>query len=194
MAINNPYAAYQNNSVNTASPGELTLMLYNGSLKFIHIAKKAIEDKNIELKNTNIQKIQAIVNELMVTLNTDLEVSQNLMSLYDYINHRLTEANIKNDVSILEEVEGLITDFRDTWKEVIQLNRQKQHARSRWSGVMSSVLLCYTITKQLIEALEQVNDENRESTIEEVEALLEKRQSVLGTIKPPYTQDEQKLR
>lgn len=128
MAINNPYAAYQNNSVNTASPGELTLMLYNGSLKFIHIAKKAIEEKNIELKNTNIQKTQAIVNELMVTLNTDLEVSQNLMSLYDYINRRLTEANIKNDVAILDEVEGLITDFRDTWKDVIQLNRQKQHA------------------------------------------------------------------
>jgi flagellar secretion chaperone FliS len=128
MAINNPYAAYQNNSVNTASPGELTLMLYNGSLKFIHIAKKAIEEKNIELKNTNIQKTQAIVNELMVTLNTDLEVSQNLMSLYDYINRRLTEANIKNDLAILEEVEGLITDFRDTWKQVIQLNRQKQHS------------------------------------------------------------------
>jgi flagellar secretion chaperone FliS len=128
MAINNPYAAYKNNSVNTASPGELTLMLYNGSLKFIHIAKKAIEEKNIELKNTNIQKTQAIVNELMVTLNTDLEVSQNLMSLYDYINRRLTEANVKNDSVILEEVEGLITDFRDTWKEVIQLNRQKQHA------------------------------------------------------------------
>ncbi len=128
MAINNPYTAYQNNSVNTASPGELTLMLYNGSLKFIHIAKKAIEEKNIELKNTNIQKTQAIVNELMVTLNTDLEVSQNLMSLYDYINRRLTEANIKNEVAILDEVEGYITEFRDTWKEVIQLNRQKQHA------------------------------------------------------------------
>jgi flagellar secretion chaperone FliS len=128
MAINNPYTAYQNNSVNTASPGELTLMLYNGSLKFIHIAKKAIEDKNIELKNTNIQKAQAIVSELMVTLNTDLEISQNLMSLYDYINRRLTEANVKNDNTILEEVEGMITEFRDTWKQVIQLNRQKQHA------------------------------------------------------------------
>ncbi|MGR3765847.1 flagellar export chaperone FliS [Rossellomorea sp. NS-SX7] len=128
MAINNPYTAYQNNSVNTAPPGELTLMLYNGSLKFIHIAKKAIEEKNIEMKNTNIQKVQAIISELMVTLNTDLEVSQNMMSLYDYINRRLTEANIKNDAAILEEVEGLITDFRDTWKQVIQLNRQKQYA------------------------------------------------------------------
>ncbi|MEG9295773.1 flagellar export chaperone FliS [Mangrovibacillus sp. Mu-81] len=128
MAINNPYAAYQNNSVTTASPGELTLMLYNGSLKFIHIAKKAIEDKNIEMKNTNIQKAQAIVSELMVTLNTDLEISQKLMSLYDYINRRLTEANVKNDGAILEEIEGMITEFRDTWKQVIQLNRQKQHA------------------------------------------------------------------
>jgi flagellar secretion chaperone FliS len=128
MAINNPYTAYQNNSVNTASPGELTLMLYNGSLKFLHIAKKAIEDKNIELKNTNIQKVQAIVNELMVTLNMDLEVSKNMMSLYDYLNRRLAEANVKNDLSILEEVEEFLTEFRDTWKEVVQVNRQKQHA------------------------------------------------------------------
>ncbi|MCA1055313.1 flagellar export chaperone FliS [Rossellomorea aquimaris] len=128
MAINNPYTAYQNNSVNTASPGELTLMLYNGSLKFLNIAKKAIEDKNIELKNTNIQKVQAIVNELMVTLNMDLEVSKNMMSLYDYLNRRLAEANVKNDLSILEEIEEFLTDFRDTWKQVVQVNRQKQHA------------------------------------------------------------------
>jgi flagellar secretion chaperone FliS len=128
MAINNPYTAYQNNSVNTASPGELTLMLYNGSLKFLHIAKKAIEDKNIELKNTNIQKVQAIVNELMVTLNMDLEVSKDMMSLYDYLNRRLAEANVKNDLAILEEVEEFLIDFRDTWKQVVQVNRQKQHA------------------------------------------------------------------
>jgi len=128
MAVNNPYATYQNNSVNTAAPGELTLMLYNGSLKFLHIAKKAMTDKNIEVKNTNIQKIQAIINELMVTLDTNVNISANLLSLYEYINLRLTEANIKNDLSILEEVEGLVTDFRDTWKQAIQMNRQKQYA------------------------------------------------------------------
>jgi flagellar secretion chaperone FliS len=128
MAINNPYAAYQNNSVNTAAPGELTLMLYNGCLKFLHIAKQAINDKNIELKNTNIQKAQAIILELMVTLDSSVEISNNLLSLYEYINHRLTEANIKNDLSILEEVEGYVTDFRNTWKQVIQMNRQKQYA------------------------------------------------------------------
>jgi flagellar secretion chaperone FliS len=128
MAVNNPYQQYQNNSVNTASPGELTLMLYNGCLKFINLAKKAIEDKNIEVKNTNIQKAQNIVSELMVTLNMDAEVSKNMLSLYDYLNRRLMEANVQSDVSILNEVEEFVVDFRDTWKQVIQVNRQQQHA------------------------------------------------------------------
>ncbi|MDM5228410.1 flagellar export chaperone FliS [Cytobacillus sp. NJ13] len=129
MAVSNPYQSYQQNSVNTASPGELTLMLYNGCLKFIHQAKKAIMDKNIEAKNTNIQKAQNIIQELMVTLNMDVEVSQNMMSLYDYMNRRLMEANVKNETAILDEVEGLVTEFRDTWKEVIQVNRQKQFSQ-----------------------------------------------------------------
>lgn len=129
MAVSNPYQSYQQNSVNTASPGELTLMLYNGCLKFIHQAKKAIMDKNVEAKNTNIQKAQNIIQELMVTLNMDVEVSQNMMSLYDYMNRRLMEANIKNDTGILDEVEGLVTEFRDTWKDVIQVNRQKQFSQ-----------------------------------------------------------------
>lgn len=125
MAINNPYQAYQQNSVSTASPGELTLMLYNGALKFMRLAKKGIEEKNLELKNTNLIKAQKIVQELMVTLNTDLEVSKSMLSMYDYMNRRLIESNIKNDKSIIEEVEALMTEFRDTWKEVIQTNRQQ---------------------------------------------------------------------
>ncbi|MCP1160492.1 flagellar export chaperone FliS [Bacillus infantis] len=130
MATQNPYQSYQQNSVTTASPGELTLMLYNGCLKFINQAKKAIADKNVEAKNTNIQKAQNIIRELMVTLNMDLEVSQNMMSLYDYMNRQLIEANLKSDIAILDEVEGLVTEFRDTWKEVIQVNRQKQFSQA----------------------------------------------------------------
>lgn len=128
MAINNPYQAYQNNSVTTASPGELTLMLYNGCLKFTNLAKKAIEQKNIEEKNKSIQKAQNIIQELMVTLNMDLAVSRNMMTLYDFIHNRLVEANIKNDIAAIEEVEELVSEFRDTWKQVIQLNRQQQYA------------------------------------------------------------------
>lgn len=127
MAVKNPYQAYQQNSVTTASPGDLTLMLYNGCLKFIFQAKKAIESKKIEDKNTNIQKAQKIIQELMVTLNMEFPVSQSLMPLYDYMNRRLVEANIKNDIVILNEVEEMVTEFRDTWKEAIKINRQKQH-------------------------------------------------------------------
>lgn len=129
MALNNPYQSYQQSSVNTASPGELTMMLYNGCLKFINLAKHGIQSKDIQAKNLNIQKAQNIVQELMVTLNMDLEVSQNMMSLYDFMNRRLIDANIKNDLEALEEVEGLVTEFRDTWKQAIQLNRQKQHSQ-----------------------------------------------------------------
>lgn len=128
MALKNPYEQYQQNSVTTASPGELTLMLYNGCLKFITLGKQAIQENNIEAKNTNIIKAQKIIQEFMVTLNMDQEISENLMHLYDYLHRQLIQANIKNDVTILEEVEGFITEFRDTWKEVIQINRQKTFA------------------------------------------------------------------
>ncbi|MGP4068823.1 flagellar export chaperone FliS [Halobacillus sp. B29] len=118
--------AYQNNSVETASPGELTLMLYNGCLKFIKTAKKAIENHDIEKKNTNIQKAQKIIRELMVTMDQDYEVAKDIMRLYDYMNRRLMEANITNDLGILEEVQGLTEEFRDTWKEVILQTRRVQ--------------------------------------------------------------------
>lgn len=127
MATTNPYQSYQQNSVNTASPGDLTLMLYNGCLKFLHLAKKAIDEKEISARNTNIQKTQNIIKELMVTLNMDIAISKNLMALYDYMNRQLIQANINNDKSIIEEVESLITEFRDTWKQAIQLNRQQQY-------------------------------------------------------------------
>jgi len=129
MATTNPYQSYQANAVQTASPGELTLMLYNGCLKFIKLARKAIEEKNIEEKNTNLLKAQKIIQELMVTLNMDYDVAKNMMMMYDYMYRRLMEANVKNDLTILEEVEGYVTEFRDTWKQVIQLNRQRQYAQ-----------------------------------------------------------------
>ena len=126
METPNPYPAYQQNSVMTASPGELTSMLYNGCLKFIGKAKVAMESNNIEERNINIQKAKNIVRELMVTLNMDYEVSKNMLSIYEYMNARLTEANIKSDIAALVEVEDLMIQFRDTWKQVIQMNRQKQ--------------------------------------------------------------------
>lgn len=128
---NNAFNAYKQNSINTASPGELTLMLYNGCLKFLNKAKKAIEEKNIQEKNTNLQKAQAIINELIVTLDMNYEISKQILPLYEYMNRRLIEANVKNDTDIVDEVIGLTTEFRDTWKEVIKKTRQQQYQNTQ---------------------------------------------------------------
>lgn len=129
LATNNPYQAYRQNSVVQSTPGELTLMLFDGCLKFLNQAKKGIETKDIELKNTNIQKVQNILRELMVTLDMSVPVSQSMLSLYEYMIHRLVEANIRNDATIIDEVVGYTTEFRDTWKQVIQANRQQHYGK-----------------------------------------------------------------
>ncbi|WP_223642414.1 flagellar export chaperone FliS [Planococcus sp. 4-30] len=121
MATINPYQAYQQNSVMTASPQELTLMLYNGSLKFIKMAKRAMADKHFEEKNTNIIKAQNIVQELRITLDLNIEMSAALAQMYEYMYSRLLDANMKNDPEALEEVETLMKDMRNTWKEAMAL-------------------------------------------------------------------------
>ncbi|AKS39490.1 flagellar biosynthesis protein FliS [Anoxybacillus gonensis] len=125
MATEQAHRAYQQNSVSTASPGELTLMLYNGCLKFLNKAKEAIHENRINERNENLQKAQKIIQELMVTLNQEYEIAKQMMIMYEYMHYRLIQANIKNDVLMVEEVENLVMEFRDTWKEVIRLNRQK---------------------------------------------------------------------
>ncbi|MGJ9457620.1 flagellar export chaperone FliS [Oceanobacillus sp. CF4.6] len=129
MAVNKAYQTYQNNAVNTASGGELTLMLYNGCMKFIKQAMKDMDDKNYEAKNKNIQKAQNIIQELMITLDPKVEISKQILPLYEYMQYQLKEANIKNDASKLEEVLEFVKDFRDTWKQVIIKNRQQQFAQ-----------------------------------------------------------------
>src|SRR5690606_5336970 len=127
MAMFNPYQQYEKQSVMTASPGELTLMLYNGCIKFIKMGIKYIEEDNIEKANNAIIRAQDIVNELTVTLDMEYEISEQLQLLYEYMGRRLIEANISKDMGILREVEGLMAELRDTWAEVIKLNRQQRY-------------------------------------------------------------------
>jgi len=111
--------AYQDNAVVTASGPQLTLMLYNGCIKFINQGIKALEKNAYEQKNTYIQKAQQVIQELMLTLNPDIKLSQDLILLYDFILHQLQQANIKNDEKLLLEALEFVTDFRDTWKEAM---------------------------------------------------------------------------
>ncbi|MGM0898366.1 MAG: flagellar export chaperone FliS [Bacillota bacterium] len=124
MATINPYQAYQQNSVMTASPEELTLMLYNGCLKFIKLAKKAMQDKQFEEKNKNLLKAQAIIQELRSTLNPDIALSKELEQLYEYQYNSLVEANMKNDETMLEAVLADVAELRNTWKQAMALAKQ----------------------------------------------------------------------
>ncbi|WP_026830131.1 flagellar export chaperone FliS [Exiguobacterium antarcticum] len=121
----NPYATYQTNSVTTALPQDLTLMLYEGLIKFAMLSKRSIEQGLIEQKNTNIQKAQAIILELQLTLNQSIALSKDLNNLYDYMQDRLIDANVKNDVVAIDEVIGFAEEFRETWKEAMKLARQR---------------------------------------------------------------------
>lgn len=124
MATINPYQAYQQNSVMTASPEELTLMLYNGCLKFIKLAKKAMQDKQFEEKNKNLLKAQAIIQELRSTLNPDITLSKELEQLYEYQYNTLVEANMKNDETMLDAVLADVAELRNTWKQAMALAKQ----------------------------------------------------------------------
>jgi flagellar protein FliS len=124
MALPNAYAQYKNSKVLTASPAELTLMLYDGAIKFCNIAITAIDENNIEKAYQNIVKTERIVDHLRITLDMKYPVSQDFERIYTYIGKRLVEANIKKDKEILEEVNEHLRSVRDTWKEVMRLNRE----------------------------------------------------------------------
>lgn len=123
MALPNPYANYQQQSILTATPGDLTLMLYNGCIKFIKQAEIAIDHKDVPAAYTAIVRAQDIIVEFMSTLDMEIEISHNLMALYEYIHRRLIEANIRKDKQILAECLELVTELRDTWAEVVRINR-----------------------------------------------------------------------
>lgn len=124
MTYNNMYQQYQQNSIMTASPEELTLMLYNGVIKFINLGKLHIENKEIEKANESIKRAQDIIFELNSTLDMNYDISNNLRSLYTFILEKLMDANIKKEITPLNEILPLLDELRDTWKEAMKEARK----------------------------------------------------------------------
>ena len=123
MALNQGYSAYANNKVLTASPSELTLMLYEGAIKFCNIAIMGIEDGDVEKAHVNIVKVENIIEEFQATLNHKYEVAKDFDNVYSYLRQRLVEANFQKDKEILEEVLVHLRGMRDTWKDVMKLTK-----------------------------------------------------------------------
>ena len=122
MAFNQAYAEYNRNKVLTASPAELTLLLYEGAIKFCNIAIIGLEQNDMEKVHNNIIKVENIIEEFQATLNHKYPVAEDFDKIYKY--NLLVEANIKKDKELLEQALNELRGMRDTWKEVMAKAKQ----------------------------------------------------------------------
>lgn len=134
----NPYAEYKRTQIETASPERLILMLYDGAIKFLVQAKiKMSGDKkdpqNIEAINYSLTKAQAIVYELIKSLDMEQggEIAENLFSLYEFMLNQLVTANIDKDPAPVSQVIGMIKDLRETWVEVINIQQKDREVQKQ---------------------------------------------------------------
>ncbi|MEN6372157.1 MAG: flagellar export chaperone FliS [Armatimonadota bacterium] len=117
MSMNNPYSQYSLNQINTATPGKLLIMTFDGAIRFAHTAAANMKEHKLYEQNENIKKIQNILIDLISTLNPkiDSQLAANLSSIYSYMFDRLTYANMKDDVSAITEVIEMLKELRTTW-------------------------------------------------------------------------------
>ena len=112
--------AYKTQQIMTASPEELTLMLYNGALRFVSESVRAIENNDLEQANQKNLRAQDIIHEFMITLDTQYEIAHSFMPLYEYMEHLLIQANVKKDTVPLLEVKAMLSELRDSWAEAMK--------------------------------------------------------------------------
>ena len=133
---NNAAEVYRKQQVMTATPEALTLMLYNGFLKFIKEGLEALDEKNYENANISFQKAQNIISEFRVTLNMDYEISHQLLPLYNYAYDRLVEGNMKGDPAIIKEADDIMIGLRDAWSGAMKKAREEKGVQgAEGSGV-----------------------------------------------------------
>lgn len=122
--VGNPYEQYKRMQVETASPGRLLIMLYDGALKNLRLAQESIVQKKTNQAHNYLIKAQNIVMELNLDLNMDAgEIATHLRGLYVYIHKRLVEANVKKDAAIIQESIDLLTELKEAWDAIILKNR-----------------------------------------------------------------------
>ena len=124
--INNAAEAYKRQQIMTATPEALTLMLYNGALRFMKEGKEAMEAKEWEHCNNSLQKAQKIIPDFQSTLKMEYEIAKQLMPLYEYVYNGLVEANMKSDPAKVDECMGIITELRDAWAEAMKKARKER--------------------------------------------------------------------
>ena len=118
MYTSNPYNIYKQNSVNMTSSQQLLLMLLDGAVKYTKIARMAILNKDIARAHKELVRVQDIFLELMITMDKNTKYMEDLYNIYDFIKNELAKANIKKDITIIDNTLSLIEEIRDMWYEV----------------------------------------------------------------------------
>ncbi len=113
---------YSESQIKTATPAKLVEMLYEGGVRFLKEARKALEDKDYVTANEKLKRVQDIVMELNVSLDMEKGgvIAQNLRSLYNYMFQRLLDANIKKNVEIVDEILGYMETLLEVWREAMK--------------------------------------------------------------------------
>ncbi|WP_419875551.1 flagellar export chaperone FliS [Candidatus Pristimantibacillus sp. PTI5] len=122
---------YIQNTIQSATPGQLLIMLYDGAIRFCRQGIEAIKEQRYSDANTNLLKVQDIISEFVITIDRANPVSENLIKLYEYFNSRLIEANVKKSIEPVEEVLGYLVDLKETW---IQAAKQYNQLAGQASG------------------------------------------------------------
>ncbi|KUP23874.1 flagellar export chaperone FliS [Paenibacillus sp. DMB5] len=126
-----PYEKYRQSSVKTSTPGQLLIMLFDGAIRFTKAGAEGIAAADIQKTNQNFVKAQAIMSELMATLDPGYSISNSLFSLYEYIRHLMIQANVKKDQSLAEEALTYLNELRVTWMEASKSNSSQEHTHGR---------------------------------------------------------------
>lgn len=130
---------YKQRAIETASREEILLMLYDGAIRFLLIAKKGLEENNLEKFHNHLVKTQNIILEFMGSLDVEMggETAKRLMGLYEYLHYRLVQANIKKDVAMVDEALGHLRDLKKTWEEAIRIAKREEGETHEQTGEAS---------------------------------------------------------
>lgn len=124
----NPQNAYKTQQIMTASPAQLTLLLYNGALRFLNESITAVEQGDISKAHNANMRVQDIIREFMRTLDMSYEISHSWAQLYEYVEYCLIQGNIKRDLKQLEQAKFVLSELRDAWEGAMKQTHTERAA------------------------------------------------------------------
>ncbi|GAA4873814.1 flagellar export chaperone FliS [Paenibacillus vulneris] len=128
--IQTPFNKYRETSVQTMTPAQLLIMLYDGAIRFAKKGVEAVKQKNYQEANNSFIRVQEIINELVASLDHSYPISKDLLHLYDYFLRKMIEANIKKDIQPALEVIDHLVELKETWIQASKLSASSGSVRS----------------------------------------------------------------